>query len=169
MVWLDESSQSLCQLDKLETRLKVISGDMTTTQFCLFLVDNLENPQWCLLSFSSGSLTLSNLPQAGDFPKQTSPSRVACGCLPSSSFHHHCFCCGKFWVSLLPSRGLNLQNPFSQILLAWSLFGRGEWGWKFHSAWLYAKRTDLKMLLGILHAPLQLLTFVVLLRDSLFP
>lgn len=45
MVWLDEPSQSLCQLDKLETRLKVISGDMTTTQFCLFLVDDLENPQ----------------------------------------------------------------------------------------------------------------------------
>lgn len=81
----------------------------------------LENPQWCLLSFSSGSLTLSNLPQAGDFPKQGSMR-----CLLSSSFHHHCFCCRKFWVSLLPSWGLNLQNPFSQILLTWFLFERGE-------------------------------------------
>lgn len=31
-------------------------------------------------------------------------------CLLSSSFHHHSFCCRKFWVSLLPSQGLNLQK-----------------------------------------------------------
>lgn len=142
---------------------------MTTTEFCLFLVDDLENPQWCLLSFSSGSLMLSNRLQAGDFPKQTFPSRVACGAYFPAAFTTTVFAVGNSESHFCQAGDSICKNPFFQILLAWLLFGRGERGWKFHSAWLYAKQTDLKMLLGILHAPLQLFTFVVLLRDSLFP